>query len=264
MKSKPAALVTGASSGIGAALCRLLAREGYELVITARRADRLEALKSELEPATRVHTIPLDLGLPESPAQLFGATRQLGLTVELLVNNAGYALPGRYLQSSWEEQARLIQVLATAPAHLVHQYLPGMIARGRGYVLNVASIGAFVPASPQMTLYAALKHFLLVMNRSLAEEYSGKGVQFTALCPGPTATEWASMAQADSVFAELPRWAILSAQRVAALGYQALMSGRDTVVTGAASRIATALLPFVPDALALKWLAKNAPSTPDA
>lgn len=264
MSSRPLALVTGASSGIGAAFCRLLAREGFDLVITARRADRLQELKTQLQPATQVHLVPLDLGLAESPRQLFTTTQQLGLTVDLLVNNAGYALPGRYLQSSWEDQARLIQVLATTPAHLVHLYLPDMVRRHRGYVLNVASVGALFPASPRLTLYAALKHFVLVMNRSLREEYKSSGIQFTALCPGPTATEWAGAAQLDSVFAQMPRWLVLSPDRVATLGYNAMMSGRHVVLTGAAARVTGALLPFLPDALALKWLAKNEPAVPDA
>jgi len=102
-----------------------------------------------------------------------------------LINNAGYALSGRFLQSNWEEQARLIQVLATGPAHLVHLYLPRMVERGYGRVLSVASIAAFAPASPRLTLYAALKHFLLVMSQSLREEYHGTGVNFSTAMSGP-------------------------------------------------------------------------------
>jgi short-subunit dehydrogenase len=246
--------VTGASSGIGAAFCRLLAREGFDLVITARRADRLQELKAQLQPATQVHLVPLDLGLAESPRQLFTTTQQLGLTVDLLVNNAGYALPGHYLQSSWEDQARLIQVLATTPAHLVHLYLPDMVRRHRGYVLNVASLGALVPASPHLTLYAALKHFVLVMNRSLREVREQRHPVHRVV-PGTYRHRWAGAAQLDSVFAQMPRWLVLSPDRVATRRLP--RDGRPSCRPAGCGARHRSAAPFFPDALALKWLAKN-------
>lgn len=258
---KPAhvALVTGASSGIGEAMCRLLAAEGYELVVTARRVDRLEALKRELAGIVPVHIVALDLGESDAPQRLFDAVSALGLHVDTLINNAGYALPGKFLDTNWDDQARLIQVLATAPAHLIHLFAPAMVARGYGRVLNVASIGAFTPASPQVTLYSALKHFVMVTTLSLRVELAGTGVSLTTLCPGPTATEWAERANMKGIFARLPRGMVLSAEKVARLGFDAMQRGDARIVTGATTKLTAALLPFLPDSWAIKLLEQGAP-----
>lgn len=254
------ALVTGASSGIGAAFCRLLAHEGYDLVVVARRIERLQQLQRELEGRARVLPLAADLAAPDSPANIHRAVVDAGLQVDTLINNAGYALPGTFLDTRWDDQAQLIQVLAVAPAQLIRLFAPAMVARGYGRVLNVASIAAFAPASPKMTLYAPLKHFVMTMSASLRGELQGTGVSVTTLCPGPTATEWAEVADMGATFAGLPRWSVLSAAQVAQQGYDAMMRGDSKVVTGCATRLTAALMPFIPESVALTWLARNAPS----
>ena len=184
------ALVTGASSGIGAAIAREYARRGVPLVLSARREDRLQALAATLRGRVQVECIAADLADPLAPRALREEIGRRGLHVSHLVNNAGYGVPGRYLSSDWKTHADFLQVMVTAVAELTHRFLPAMEAAGHGRILNIASLAGLVPASAGHTLYGAAKSFVIRFSESLAQETAARGVHVTALCPGMTFSEF--------------------------------------------------------------------------
>ena len=189
--SKQTALITGASAGIGLELARKFAEQGHNLVAVARREDRLVALKDELEKAhgITVEVIAADLADAEGPARVFAATNEAGLIVDILVNNAGFGYYGLFHETDTGRQMELIQVNVKALAHLTHLYLPGMVERGTGMVLNIASNAAF-QAGPLQSCYYASKAFVLSFSQAISNELEGTGVTVTCYCPGPTVSEF--------------------------------------------------------------------------
>jgi short-subunit dehydrogenase len=246
--------VTGASSGIGEAFCRELAAGGYDLVLTARRQERLGALAEDLERGHRVKTLvaPADLADPEAPRQLLAAVDEAGLDVDVLVNNAGYGLPGHYLDYPWERHAEFIQVLLTSVAHTTRLVLPGMVERGWGRVINVASLAALVTSSKGHTLYAASKAFVLKMSESLALELEGTGVKVTACCPGFTYSEFHDVIGNREQVSELPSFMWMDAAEVARETIDAAERGQVVFVPGTPNRALAGLSGLLPKALALK------------
>ncbi len=232
------ALVTGASAGIGKAFAEHLAAHGYGLVLTARRTDRLEQIAGELHDrhAVPIAVLPADLADPAAPAWLCDAIAARGLVVDVLVNNAGYGVPGRYVASEWQVQRDFLQVLVTAVAELTHRLVPGMATRGWGRVLNIASLAALVPAAPGHTLYAASKAFLVKFTESLAGEVRGDGVHVTAVCPGFTRSEFHDVTGTRDKVSKMPPWLWIDASQVAADGYRAVMAGEVIAVTGRVNR----------------------------
>src|SRR5271170_2823541 len=190
------ALITGASFGIGLELARIFAREGCNLVLVARSADKLRQLASELEKAhgTRSLILAADLTEPAAPAYVLDQTTRADIPVDVLVNNAGFGQYGLFAENDLEECLRQIQLNVTTLTHLTRLYLPAMIERESGGVLNVASTAAFQPG-PLMAVYFATKAYVLHFSEALANELHGTDVTVTCLCPGPTATEFAKRAQ---------------------------------------------------------------------
>jgi short-subunit dehydrogenase len=228
--AKGTALITGASSGIGAELARLAAGGGYDLVLVARNRAELEALGTELSGAhgIAVRVVAADLSNSAAADAIFDATRDL--TVEILINNAGFGLRGAYAETDWNAEARMMQVNMTSPARLTKLYLQGMIERRSGRILNVVSTAAFVPG-PFMAMYYASKAFLLSLSESIANEVQGTGVTVTALCPGPTRTHFDSAAGiSDSKLFDGP---VMTAAEVARIGFDAMMAGKVQVIAGA-------------------------------
>jgi short-subunit dehydrogenase len=246
------ALVTGASAGIGKAFADELAAQGYDLVLTARRADRLEALARDLASAhgVRAHVLPIDLADPAACETLCRQIAGAGLTIDLLVNNAGYGVPGRYAATDWRLQRDFIQVLVTAVAELTHRLLPGMVQRRWGRVVNVASLAALVPAAPGHTLYAASKAFLVKFSEALAAEVAADGVRVSAVCPGFTYSEFHDVTGTRPQVSAMPRWMWSDARDVAREGYAAVMAGRTVAVTGGVNRAIAAGAKYLPDAVA--------------
>src|SRR5262245_21657208 len=242
------ALVTGASAGIGAELARVFAAKGFDLVLTARRVERLAALADELSAAhgVRARIIPADLALPETPAVLLAALERDRVTVDALVNNAGYALPCRYRDTPWEAQRYFLQVLVIAPCELIQRLLPGMTQRGYGRILNVASVAGLMPGSASHTLYGGAKAMLIKITQSLHSEQKGTGVHVTALCPGFTYSEFHDVTGTREEMRRLPRMMWLSADRVARDGYEAVMKNRAICVPGAQYKTITALARLLP------------------
>ncbi len=210
------ALITGASAGLGTAYARELARRGADLVLTARREERLQALADELRAAhgVQVLVLPADLADPAAPARLLEAARGAGRRVDYLVNNAGYGLGGRFNQRPWQEHADFLQVMVTAVVQLTYLTLPAMREQGFGRVLNVASLAGLLPGSAGHTLYAAAKSFLIKMSESLSLETRGTGVHVTATCPGFTFTEFHDVLGNRAQVSQLPRVLWMDADRV--------------------------------------------------
>ena len=242
------ALITGASAGIGEAFAEVFAAEGFDLVLTARREDRLRTVAARLEGrhGIRAHVIPADLSDPGAPAQLWREVEARGLAIDALVNNAGYGIPGGFIASEWPRHASLLQVMVVALADLTHRALPGMIARGYGRIINVASLAALVPAPAGHTLYAATKAFVVKFSESLAAEVRASGVHVTALCPGFTRSEFHDVTGTRAQVAHLPRWLWMDAPAVARCGFDAVSAGYPVCVTGRVNRAITLLARMLP------------------
>ena len=258
------ALVTGASSGIGAAIAREYAARGVPLVLVARRAERLQALAVELSAKVECVVIAADLADPATPARLFEETTSRGLFISTLVNNAGYGVPGRYLSADWKTHADFMQVLMTSVAELTHRYLPAMEAAGHGRILNVASLAGLVPATAGHTLYGATKAWLIRFSETLDQESRSRGVHVTALCPGMTYTEFHDVNGMREKVSKLPKGIWLTSAEVARQGVDAVESGRARIVTGRSNKLIAGLSKYLPDRLARALLAAKAKDFRDA
>jgi short-subunit dehydrogenase len=243
---RPLALVTGASAGIGLELARLLAADGHDLILVARRLDVLELLAAELRAAhgVAVHVWSADLASPQAPQDLQARASAAGLSVDVLVNNAGFGALGGFDDLPLDRQLGIIDVNLRALTELTHRFLPAMRQRRRGRIMMLASVAGFLPG-PYMAVYYASKAYLQSFSLALAEELTGTGITVTCVCPGYTATEFqavADMSRADRVGRLQP----MAAADVARIGYRALMSSRRLVVTGWKNRIGTLLMRLVP------------------
>jgi short-subunit dehydrogenase len=253
------ALVTGASSGIGAAFARHLVEQGFDLALTARRADRLELLAVELRGlGAEVLVAPEDLSKPGATDRLLAETAARGRTVEVLINNAGFGLPGAYTRSGWDAQAASLQLMLVSVCELTHRVLPGMLEKRYGRIVNVASLAGLLPGASGHTLYAATKSFLIKFSQSLHLETRGTGVEATAVCPGFTFTEFHDAnGTRDRVTAGTPAWAWQDAESVVREGWAAVERGRAVVVTGRANKTVAALAKVLPDELSLGVMARS-------
>lgn len=243
-----AVLITGASAGLGAEFARAFAAERRDLILTARRAERLEALAAELRQmfGVRVDVFPADLGTLEGSDALVAAIGAAGLTVDMLINNAGFGARGGVAELSAERQLGQVDLNCRALVALTHALLPGMIARGEGAILNVASLAAFLPG-PWMAVYYATKAFVLSFSEALHEELRGRGIRICALCPGPTDTEFAAVAgTGDSA---LLRHASADAAGVVRDGLKALAANRAVKVSGARNALTAQATRIMPRAL---------------
>jgi short-subunit dehydrogenase len=238
------ALITGASSGIGAEFARQLAASGMDVILVARRADRLEELSREVEDKSGVncHVIVSDLSRPGAPEEVFRQTEAKGLAVEWLVNNAGFGTNGRFETLPLEREIEEIQLNVAALVALARLYVPGMVARGRGHIVNLGSVGSFVP-TPYMATYSATKAFILSFSEALATELSGKGVKVLALCPGATRTEFQTVA---GVSESVPDFTYMTAEAVVRLAINAARSGKRTLVPGWMNKTMIASTRFTP------------------
>lgn len=245
----PTALVTGASSGIGADLARELARDGYDLVLAARRAGPMQRLAAEFQINTEI--ISSDLSKPGAAAALANEMQARHLTIDVLINNAGLGATGRFDRSDPARISEMVQVNVTALTELTRLLLPGMIERGRGKILLVASTAAFQPG-PLMAVYYATKAYVLSFGEAIAYELRGTGVTVTTLCPGPTATNFADAAHNDrTVLFQSSLVKKMSSAEVARIGYRALKAGRRVAIAGASNRLAAVGAKLSPHTLVL-------------
>ncbi|MBU4434661.1 MAG: SDR family oxidoreductase [Alphaproteobacteria bacterium] len=254
------ALITGASAGIGAAFARILASHGYDVALTARRADRLEALAAEirLRYGVEAYAIPADLADPAGVDAVLAGVEAQGRVVDALVNNAGYGLPGTYATTAWSDQGKFLQVMLTSVCELTHKVLPGMVERRFGRIVNVASLAGLVPGAAGHTLYAATKGFLVKFSQSLHLENLATGVHVSALCPGFTYSEFHDVnGTRAQVNQGVPDWLWMGADEVAATGYEAVEANRPVCVPGAPNKTIAAIAKILPDDWALALMANQ-------
>ncbi len=246
------ALVTGASHGIGFEFCRLFARDGYDVVMVARSAESMEQAAETMRQnfGVRVHVMPKDLSVPGAAQSLFADVESKGLTIDALVNDAGFGLFGTFAETDLQREVQMIQVNMTTLTELTKLCLPGMIARKSGRILNVASTAAFQPG-PLMAVYYATKAYVLSFSEAVGYELKGTGVTVTALCPGPTKS--AFQAEAKMTKSRLFQGRVMDAETVAEAGYRGLMRGRSIVIPGARNRTLAFLTRFTPRRMA-KWM----------
>jgi uncharacterized protein len=255
--SESTALVTGASGGIGAEIARELARRGHGVVLVARRKDRLEALAKDIqeEYGVRAETISADLAKPASRSRIQGRITELGLDVDILVNNAGFATGGPFYESDPARELEQVRVLVEAVVALTSIFLPPMVERGDGAILNVASTAAMQPL-PYAAGYSAAKAYVLSFSESIHQEVAGHGVTVTALCPGPVDTDfwqiadWEVAGKRTSERA-IPGPAMISAKEAARAGVDGLASGKRVVVPGLPMRAAMLATRYIPHAVKL-------------
>ena len=256
MPTKPLAnrwaLVTGASAGIGAAFARQLAARGANLVLTARRRDRLDALARELALQHSVSTecLVADLADPQAAQQLCERIAARRIAIDFLINNAGLGVTGHYVSQTWAVHAAFIQLMVTAPCELAWRLLPAMQKRGYGRIVNIASLAGLIPGSAGHTLYAASKGFLIKFSESLALENAARGVNVCAVCPGFTYSEFHDVTGTRSIVSQMPKWMWLDADTVARQGLDAVERGDSVYVTGRVNRAIKSMMKLVPDRFA--------------
>ena len=248
---KPIVLITGASSGIGVALAKVFAAHGHELALVARRQDRLEALAEDIAATGRPRptVITADLERRDGASAIAAELSSLGLEPATVVNNAGFGLRGAATTLSRDEQLAMIDLNVRALTELSLMFVDS-VARHRGGILNVASLAAFLPG-PGMVVYYASKAYVLSFSEALHRELADRGVRVTALCPGPVPTEFQARAGGMQNNAAV-RALELSAERVAQIGYEALMAGKRVAIAGIGNRIAVSFMRLVPNALLLR------------
>jgi short-subunit dehydrogenase len=219
--------VTGASSGIGREIARVLAERGFELVITARRRERLDMLAKELDAAhgTHVECVTSDLSDPAGPDQVFATVADRGLSIDTLVNNAGTGDPTWFHQTDWAAHQRTIQLMAVSPTKLIHLFIPAMVERGHGHVVNVCSGAAQLPGLPLHGCYAPTKAFLHKLTQTLAVDYGRSGVTLSATLPGFTESELLDSSGARGLTDKSPRFMTADTRRVAEETVQACLAG---------------------------------------
>jgi short-subunit dehydrogenase len=232
------AIVTGASAGIGQEFAHELARQGFDLVLIARRRERLEALASRLgsELGVRCHVLAADLADPAAPQRIFDQLAHSALHVDMLINNAGSGVAHTFRRTPWSVHAQLIQVQVTAAAQLTHLFLPAMLERGYGRIINVASLAGLLPGAPTSTLYPAAKSFLVKFSESLAAELWGSGVHVCAVCPGFTLSEFHDVMGTRNLVSKLPKFMWQDAATVAREGIAAVMRNDTVYVPGPVNR----------------------------
>ncbi|WP_396883256.1 SDR family NAD(P)-dependent oxidoreductase [Mycobacterium sp. SMC-4] len=259
VRKTAAALITGASSGIGEHIARELSRRGYPVLLVARPSDRLHALARTLGPTA--HPLPADLTDPTARAALPTRAAELGLEVDILVNNAGAANLGRVADVAVADELALVELDVCAVVDLCGRFVPGMVARRRGAVLNVASVGAFGPV-PFQASYGAAKAFVLSYSEALREELRASGVTASVVCPGPVRTGFGARAGIPDEEAEkmLPKFLWQQPESVARTAVDGLARGRAVIVPGAANAAAALLYRLAPRRVLLPLLARSHPA----
>lgn len=242
--------MTGASGGIGYALADLLAAEGCDLILVSRSEDKLREIAGRLQSAHGIsaRVIAQDLAHASAPEAIFDRVNEAGLCVDFLINNAGFGTHGFFAQSSLANQLEMLQVNATALTHLTRLFLPAMVQKGAGKILNVASTAAFQPG-PLMAVYYASKAYVLSFSEAIAHELRGSGVTVTTLCPGPTTTGFQRRAGVGDT--PLMQGRIADAASVAAAGLRGMMQAKAVVIPGARNRLLVFFFRFMPRRLAL-------------
>lgn len=245
------ALVTGASAGIGAAFAAAYAARGFDLALVARRVDRLDALAAQLQEAHGVEAfaVPADLSVPEAPAPIMAALAERGRHADVLVNNAGFGIPRIFTDAPWSDQRDFLMTMAVAPCALAYAVIPGMVQRGWGRVINIASVAGFAPGVAGNTLYPGVKALMIRFSQALDAEYRTKGLKITAVCPGSTQSEFAQEAGYAHLVGDASKIFSQSAERVAQIAIQANEASRVIVIPGWHNALAVGVMRVLPSSL---------------
>jgi short-subunit dehydrogenase len=243
------ALITGASAGIGAAFARAYAARGFDLALVARRVERLEALAADLRGAHDVDAfaIPADLAMPEAEAPVMASLAARGRDVDALVNNAGFGIPRRFADVDWADQRDFLMTMGVTPCALAHAVIPGMVARGWGRIINVASMAGYAPGVAGNTLYPGVKSLMIRFSQALDAEYRANGIKVTALCPGATESEFAKEAGYDHLVGATSRLFTQTAAHVVQVAIAANEAGRVVVIPGWHNSLAVMLMRALPE-----------------
>lgn len=242
------ALITGASAGIGAAFAKSFAAKGANLILTARREDRLRTLATEIENThnVRVTVVAADLEVPAAPDEIAAVLKAGGVNVDILVNNAGYGLPGYYTESDWAAHSAFLELMVAGYAHLTHLFLPGMLERKYGRIIHVASVAGLVPGSAGHTMYGGSKAFLVSFAQSLAAECDGTGVTVSAVCPGFTYSEFHDANETHPLVSQLPKYMFMNAEPVVEGAITAVEKGHVIYVPGLWNKFVVWLMKALP------------------
>ena len=244
---KHTSLITGASGGIGYELAKLFAQNGNDLVLVARNADKLKEIAEHLQLKYKivVHIVPMNLSNADTPNELFHYLERNNIQIDFLVNNAGFATHGKFSEIELQEQLDLVQLNITTLTHLSRLFIPGMLKRKFGGILNIASTAAFQPG-PLMATYYASKSYVLFLSEALASEMKGTGVWVTALCPGPTATGFQERAGIEKTHMVSKTGMMMDVETVAKIGYKGFMKKKAIVIPGIANRAFAQSIRFSP------------------
>lgn len=259
MKKDETVLITGASGGIGLELSKHFAKNGYDPVLVARSTDKLKGLKDDLSSqfGVKVIIISKDLSDSKAPQEIYEELKKEAVNIDILVNNAGFGGAGKFSETSLKRELDIMTVNMAVPVVLTKFFLPGMLERKKGKILNVASTAAFVPG-PFMSIYYATKAFVLSFSEALTNELKGTGVTVTALCPGPTSTGFQKEANVES--SRLFSFNVSNAEDVARAGYKALMKNKAVVIPGIFNKLLIQSARFAPrkevTAIA-RWMQEN-------
>ncbi|MBE6038972.1 MAG: SDR family oxidoreductase [Anaerofustis stercorihominis] len=243
------ALVTGASGGLGLEFCKLLANDGYDVVLVARSTEKLTQLKNYLEETYSVnaYVITKDLSEENAAQQVFDETTRLGLNINILINNAGFGDYGHFVKSDWQKQKNMINLNIMSLAHLTYLYANEMVKCGFGRIMNLASVASFMPG-PMMANYYATKAYVLSLTEALSVELKNTGVSICALCPGPTKTGFEEAAGAESADIFNDAYT-MDAKTVAGYGYAKMLTGRTVIIPGLQNKLLTKTGRFIPRSL---------------
>lgn len=252
-----AALITGASSGIGRGFARALARRGIDIVAVARRKAPLDDLAAELiaRHGIKVTVLPADLSDPEAPQALFDALAARGQPIGILVNCAGFGVPGTLCEVDWARHRATIEVMATAPVRLSYLFAPGMLARESGWIINISSLSALLPPHAGGTLYYPVKSFLYQFSLALRAELRPGGVAVLAVCPGFTETNFQMAAGGTVESVAVPRWLWTSPDRVAEAAIDAAGAGRAVCIPGVFNKATAVAFKLLPGPVA-RWIVR--------
>ena len=257
---RPLALVTGASAGLGEAFARAYAARGCDVALVARRVPRLEALAAELTARSGVDSIVIaaDLAGYEAHIAVMTAIEAQGRTVDVLVNNAGFGIPQSFAAVPWSRQRDFLMTMAVNACGLAHDVIPGMVERGRGAIINVASMAAFSPGVAGNSLYPGVKSLAVKFSQSLDAEYRTAGLKVTAVCPGFVRTEFSAAAGVDHIMRNEPAFLWQTAPEVAEATIRANERGKVVFIPGWTNRLAAMLLRGLPEPLVRRIIAANA------
>ena len=243
-------LITGASSGIGEAFAKVFFDEGFNLVLTARREDRLQALAEQLRKDKNggIHVVAADLSQPSAPQKILNYCSNKNIHIDCLVNNAGYGNPGKFEEISWQSHQDFLQVMITAVTELTYLVLPGMIEKQYGRIINLASLAPMIPSPDMAGLYSPVKIFQIKFSESIHQQYLDQNIFCSAVCPGLTRSEFHVAANMHEV-ANSPNWLWMDSMTVAKQGFDAVMKGKSFIINGGLNKFFAVLAKAIPENL---------------